>query len=328
VRTFFLSFLLLCSFSIPLVSKADQAAMSILEKMVEAANEETYQGVFNFQTARGLQTIKVYRRHDARGDLERLVSLNGPAREVIRSNEVVRCINPKGNQVNVSRRPLGRGFPGDLPRRLSAAADYYDLSLSTEARIAGRQAQQLNIIPLDEYRYGYRLWVDVDTHLMLKSELVDAAGNVLEMFAFTSLETDVHIPDHKFESEIEGEALTRHLSEPESSTQVAAQRSESGWMIDWLPDGFSLVAMQTRMRAKNGAEVEQRVYSDGLSSVSLFFEKILSRHAHLRGQSHFGAINAYGTIINTHFVTVVGEVPRVTVETIGSHLRYQGTQHD
>jgi sigma-E factor negative regulatory protein RseB len=33
-----------------------------------------------------------------------------------------------------------------------------------------------------------------------------------------------------------------------------------------------------------------------------------------------GAINAFGTIINSHFVTVVGEVPAVTVEKICNGL--------
>lgn len=311
---------------LPFHVMADEAAMTLLEKMADAAKHQTYQGVFTYKTGDVFQSIRIYRRHDSRGDLERLISLNGPAREVIRSDDVVTCINPKGKKMNVSRRPLGRGFPSDLPKRLKGAMAFYDVEMGRTERVAGRQAQILNITPVDEYRYGYRLWVDNDSHLLLKSELLDNDGHVLEMFAFSSIDTDIHISDHQFQPALVGEEMTIHRSEPEKAIDVAVQRSESRWEATWLPAGFALVAFQTRMRALNGAEVEQRVYSDGLSSVSLFIEKIMAKHAHLKGGSHFGGMNAFGTIINTHFVTVVGEVPAITVEKMGSHIQYDAPQ--
>jgi sigma-E factor negative regulatory protein RseB len=298
----------------------------MLERMTEAAKDLTYEGVFAYQSGKNLQSIRIYHRADARGELERLISLNGAAREVIRSNDMVTCINPEVRQVNVSRRPLGRGFPSDLPRRLSSAAPFYEVTMGDMDRIAGRKAQELVIKPNDQYRYGYRLWVDADTDLLLKSELVGNDGDVLETFAFSSLNTDVHIPEHKFEPQMSGEEMTWHRSEPEKPLNTANQSQQSQWRAEWLPEGFAQVAYQTRLRASNGADVEQRVYSDGLSSVSVFIEKIRARHTHLRGGSHVGAINAFGTIMHSHFVTVVGEVPAETVEKIGHNINFTGIQ--
>jgi sigma-E factor negative regulatory protein RseB len=294
--------------------------------MTEAAKDLTYEGVFAYQSGKNLQSIRIYHRADARGELERLISLNGAAREVIRSNDMVTCINPEVRQVNVSRRPLGRGFPSDLPRRLSSAAPFYEVTMGDMDRIAGRKAQELVIKPNDQYRYGYRLWVDADTDLLLKSELVGNDGDVLETFAFSSLNIDVHIPEHKFEPQMTGEEMTWHRSEPEKPLNTANQSQQSQWRAEWLPEGFAQVAYQTRLRASNGADVEQRVYSDGLSSVSVFIEKIRARHTHLRGGSHVGAINAFGTIMHSHFVTVVGEVPAETVEKIGHNINFTGIQ--
>lgn len=301
-------------------------AITMLERMTEAAKELTYEGVFAYQSGKNLQSIRIYHRADARGELERLISLNGVAREVIRSNDMVTCINPEGRQVNVSRRPLGRGFPSDLPRRLSSATPFYQVELGEMDRIAGRKAQELVIQPRDQYRYGYRLWVDADTHLLLKSELVGSDGDVLETFAFSSVNTDVHIPEHKFQPQMSGEEMTWHRSEPEKPLNIANHSQQSRWRTQWLPEGFAQVAYQTRLRASNGADVEQRVYSDGLSSVSVFIEKIRARHNHLSGGSHVGAINAFGTIMNAHFVTVVGEVPAQTVEKIGHNIEFAGIQ--
>lgn len=325
---FLLHLLLVTTLALPGISLAaeNNKAIQILENMTEAAKNLTYEGVFAYQSGKNLQSIRIYHRSDARGELERLISLNGAAREVIRSNDMVTCVNPEGKQVNVSRRPLGRGFPSDLPRRLNSATPYYDVKMGDTDRIAGRKAHELIITPVDDYRYGYRLWVDTDTSLLLKSELVGTDGDVLETFAFSAINVDVHIPDHKFRSQMAGEEMTWHRSEPEKPLNTAAHSQQSGWQAGWLPDGFAQVAYQTRLRASNGADVEQRVYSDGLSSVSVFIEKIRSRHSHLRGGSHVGAINAFGTIMNAHFVTVVGEVPASTVEKIGNHITHAGAQ--
>lgn len=325
---FVLPLLLACSLALPSLTNAanNDEAISMLERMTEAAKDLTYEGVFAYQSGKNLQSIRIYHRADSRGELERLISLNGAAREVIRSNDMVTCINPEVRQVNVSRRPLGRGFPSDLPRRLSSATPFYEVTMGEMDRIAGRKAQELVIKPHDQYRYGYRLWVDADTDLLLKSELVGNDGDVLETFAFSSLNTDVHIPEHKFEPQTSGEEMTWHRSEPEKPLNTANQSQLSQWRAEWLPDGFSQVAYQTRLRASNGADVEQRVYSDGLSSVSVFIEKIRAKHTHLRGGSHVGAINAFGTIMHSHFVTVVGEVPAETVEKIGNNINFIGIQ--
>lgn len=306
----------------PVLAWAENDAVALLERMTQAGKELNYQGVFAYQTGRTLQSIQIYHRKDAEGESERLMSLNGVAREVIRSNDMVTCINPEGKQVNVSRRPLGRGFPSDLPRRVRSATPYYDLILGEEERIAGRITQELEIQPLDNYRYGYRLWVDKETDLLLKSELLADNGDVLETFAFSAIETGVEISDQDLKPQTSGEEMTWHQSEPGKPLSLSNDSLISTWEPSWLPDGFSLVAAQNRLRANNGAYVEQRVFSDGLSSVSIFIERIKARHSHLQGGSHMGAVNAFGTIIHSHFVTVVGEVPAITVEKIGAGIQF------
>ncbi|MDT8311588.1 MAG: MucB/RseB C-terminal domain-containing protein [Methylophaga sp.] len=309
----------------PVLVWAENDAMALLERMTQAGKELNYQGVFAYQTGRTLQSIQIFHRNNADGESERLMSLNGPAREVIRSNDMVTCINPEGKQINISRRPLGRGFPSDLPRRVRSATPFYDLIMGDEERIAGRMTQALAIKPIDEYRYGYRLWVDKETDLLLKSELLADNGDVLETFAFSAIETDVDISNADLKPQTNGEEMTWHQSEPGKPVASADNQLISNWNATWLPEGFSMVASQNRLRAPNGSYVEQRVYSDGLSSVSIFIERIKAHHNHLHGGSHMGAVNAFGTIIHSHFVTVVGEVPAITVEKIGAGIEFNLT---
>jgi sigma-E factor negative regulatory protein RseB len=324
MRKFVQLVLILSLTTLGTASFAESEAMKVLERMGIAAKQLSYEGVFAYQTGKNLQSIRIIHRADEQGEVERLVSLNGSAREVIRTNDLVTCIFPEGKRIHVNRRPLGRGFPSDLLRRLGSATPYYEVVTGKEGRVADRQASELIINPIDSYRYGFRLWVDKKSDLLLKSELLAEDGAVLETFAFSMVELNKTIPDSLLEPQISGKEMTWNRTEPETGINMATQQKISKWQIDWLPEGFSLVAQQNRLKANNGAAVEQRVYSDGLSSVSVFIEKIRARHSHLHGGSTMGAVNAFGTILKAHFVTVVGEVPSKTVQKIGASISYEG----
>lgn len=305
--------------------QAEPASIELLERMSQAAKQLNYEGVFAYQNGKTFQSVRIYHRNNEGTESERLISLNGAAREVLRSNDTVTCINPDGKQINVSKRPLGRGFPSDLPRRLRSTTPFYELTIGDEDRIAGKRTQKLEIKPVDSYRYGYRLWMDKETNLLLKSELIGENKEVLETFEFTDIQIGVDIPDASLQAQMSGNEMITHRTEPgEMTSQDLA--TFSYWQAKWLPEGFTLLAHQNRLRANNGAHIEQRVYSDGLSSVSVFIEKIRAQHNHFHGGSHMGAVNAFGSVIHAHFVTVVGEVPAITVEKIGAAIDYIGPE--
>ena len=224
----------------------DLEAVVLLEKMGVAAKKLDYDGVFTYQTGTKLQAIRIIHKTNSKGEVERLLSLNGAARELVRTNDIVTCIFPEGKQVNVDRRPLGRGFPSDLLSRLGSATPYYEITLGEEARVADRKAKKLLVTPSDNYRYGYHLWVDQETDLLLQSNLLADGGVVLESFAFSSIKLGVEIPDSLLQPHIRGEELTwtRNKTEPVNNLKNKEDALKQGlvWEVDWLPDGFMLVA--------------------------------------------------------------------------------------
>jgi len=305
---------------------AEPQAMQTLERMGVVAKQLNYDGIFSYQAGNKLQSIRIIHRADEQGEVERLISLNGVAREVIRTNDMVTCIYPEGKPVQENHRPLGRGFPTDFLRRLSSAEAYYQFSLGQKGRVASHHTQEIVATPIDNYRYGYSLWVDKDNDLLLQSDLLDSMGNVLETFSFSSVEMGQDIPEQSLKPEMQGNAMSWNRNEYGLSAVKVTQDQSSIWQVTWLPKGFKLVTQQNRFKARNGASIEQQVYSDGLSSVSIFFEKIRARHSHLHGGSKMGAANAFGTIMNAHFITVVGEVPARTVEKMGNSIRFNGAE--
>jgi len=305
-------------------SYADPDAMALLERMGSAAKKLNYDGVFTYQTGHKVQAIRIIHRANENGEVERLLSLDGAARELIRTNNVVTCIFPEGKRINVDRRPLGRGFPSDLLSRLSSATPYYAITIGKPGRVADRKAMKLLVTPVDHYRYGYHLWVDEQSDLLLQSNLLTDDGEVLERFTFSSINLNVDIPEAALQPQISGQELTWIRNQTEPVSKAKNKQLDEGqhplWQVAWLPEGFGLVAEQSRRKSQDGTLVEQRVYSDGLSSVSVFIEKRNNKHRHLEGGSTMGAINAFGTKVNSHFVTVVGQVPSHTVEKIGRSI--------
>jgi len=298
---------------------AESDAPVLLEKMTKAAESSNYEGIFTFQTHNKMQSVRIIHRADQLGEIERLISLNGVPREVVRNNDMMMCIYPEGQRVQAEHRPLGGGFPTDLLRRLTAASDYYQLVSGQKGRIAAQQAQELMIKPIDEYRYGYRLWIDQDTYLLLQSELIDNLGNALETYTFSSVAQNITISDQALKPQMQGNEMSWDRAKPDKKSQGKIQ-NQSDWQVKWLPEGFSLITQQQRIKVSNGAPVEQHVYSDGLSSISIFFEQIRARHSHLSGGRQRGVVNVFGTIMNAHFITVIGEVPAQTVEKVGSSI--------
>ncbi len=295
-------------------------AMSLLERSNVATKQLNYKGIFALQKGEKLQSIQIVHRANEQGVIERLVSLSGIEREFIRTNDLVTCIYPEGKRAQANRKPLGHGFPSDLLSRIKSASAYYQLLLGQQGRVAGYKAQQLLGKPIDNYRYGYRLWVENTHGLLLQVDLINEQGKVLEKFAFSSVEIGEEISDLLLQSQMIGDKMTWDRQDTEATINDTVHHA-SKWQIAWLPEGFKLIGHQNSV-AVNGSPLEQLIYSDGLNSVSIFMEKIRARHSHLHGGSRMGSVNAFGTIVNAHFITVVGDVPARTVEKIGGAIQY------
>src|SRR5206468_1885843 len=91
------------------------------------------------------------------------------------------------------RQADSKSFPAILPQQLSDLNQNYTIQLGGTGRVANRPAQQLVIKPKDAYRYGYQLWADKATGLLLKADLVDSNGKIIEQFMFTQLNSGIPI---------------------------------------------------------------------------------------------------------------------------------------
>ncbi len=298
------------------LARAAGDAHEWLMKMNEAPRRHDFAGTFVYQHGTQLEAMRIVHKAEKGMVRERLVSLNGAAREIVRNEREVRCYLPDQNSVVVEHRKTdARGFPTILPERLPELDAHYVIQLGKTERIAGRVAQQLTIRPRDSYRYGYGLWADHDTGLLLKADLLDSKGQSLEQFMFTHIDLGT-VPAAALQPESPGKGTVWHR-ESGMTPATPAQK----WGATQLPKGFKLSHQVMRNVPMHNKTVEHLVYSDGLATVSLFVEPIdKNAKPGMQGASRMGAVHAYGARVDGHQVTVVGEVPADTVSLIAKSV--------
>lgn len=300
---------------------APETALQWLQRTEKAVRETDFRGTFVYQHGNHLETIRVFHKTSSDGHRERLVSLTGPAREVIRDRNGVNCILPGSDSLVLRDRHSAGYFPSGLVTDSEALSEGYRVGFAGTDRIADRRTVRVSAVPRDEYRYGHRLWLDRVSGIPLKSELIDGEGRALERVMFTEFEEGVEISDR----ELEPADATNAVSDPAPARQPVVSRDRilegSRLNVTWMPPGFRLLSEQTKALAGGDGHVRHMVYSDGLASVSLFLERAGQESGMLEGGSRMGAVNAFGRPVGGHVqLTVVGEVPGATVRRIAESV--------
>ncbi|EDY85809.1 MucB/RseB [gamma proteobacterium HTCC5015] len=303
----------------PLSLNADDASpVEWLKGMCDAMQNQSYTGTFVYLHGNSMESMRVVRRHTDAGSDEKLVSLNGEPREILRRNNVVTQILPKLGVVTVNKARVRSQLPLSVPMEIDGIERYYQLSLEGVERVAGRRCQVLSLKPRDSYRYGHRLWIDESSRLLIKSDLLDTQGDVLEQIMYTELEVSPQLTDAMFEPEFDTAGLKRR--ELGHADQQQLLMSDHQWRVSRAPQGFMLTTHERR-GASESAAVEHMVYSDGMATVSVFVEPLAKgENMPVEGHSRMGALNAYGRVQGSHKVVVVGEVPAATVKQLSESV--------
>jgi len=295
-----------------------------LSKMSSAIKNLDYEGTFVYMHGSTLEALTIVHSRTSVGESERLFSLVGAAREILREDDLLTCILPDNSAVVVEKTRPRKYLPAGLLELNQRLSEYYDFRVIGSDRMTGRAATVIGVIPRDPYRYGYRLWLDNETALLLKSDMVNAEGEALEQLMFTSLKVMDRVPEERLKpvSLKDGFKWFRgeEMNKDHKTTHIA------GWKVKRLPGGFKMIANSEHNLAMGRQPVEHLVYTDGLSSVSVFIEKPDTVNDEMKGVSYMGAVNAYGTIVSGYQVTVVGEVPEAAVMMIGESVYYTASK--
>lgn len=282
----------------------EDLAGNLLQYMSAAVRSLDYQGSFIYEHNGEVDALRIFHQGGIR-ERERLVGLSGARSEILREGDLITCVQADRPTVLFPNRAGSRLLPLVPDTRSRAFGKLYALGLGGEDRVAGYRANIVEILPRDGYRYGYRLWLEQDSKLLLRSAVIDSSRRVLEQFMFVAL--DIHTKPNA--ADLAPSVAAGVGAAPEETPLTTPPR----WRVTDPPSGFLYLRGQRPMQAPTQAE--HYVYSDGIANVSIYIEprdpklpaaadSVLTR----------GVLSIYSRNEGDWKITALGDVPRATVQ--------------
>lgn len=302
-----------------------------LMRIHSAASHWNFQGTFVVSSAGAVSSARISHFYEGADQFERIEPLDGQARQVLRHNGIVHTVWPYEKVTLVEQRDVLNSFPSLLLDGNDRIADFYDVQAQKGERVAGHDANVLTLKPRDEYRYGYRLWAERQSGLLLRSEVLNALGEVLEVSAFSDVSIGVRSQPELVLQPMRKRAGYRVIKPSFRPTSLAAE----GWELRKTVAGFrqlscilrplELLRKPESTTAVANSEAQsnqalQAVFSDGITYVSVFIESYnVDRHP----RPVITVVGATQTLMSRRgdfWVTVVGDVPAITLRAFTTAL--------
>lgn len=296
-----------------------------LERMNQALTTRNYDGVFSHWQDGKVEMLRIIHRVKNGEVRERLVSLDGSGREFIRTGTELACYLPDRRTVLVEKRSDHNPLLGNFPTFDEASTAFYDIQEVKRTRLNRRDTRIISVTPKDQFRYGYKLWIDEGTAMPVRTQLCDARGHVIEQLILAAdLKINTNIPDSAFNPEVSTEGF-QWLRNEQSSRPVLAAGEPAMWNALKLPPGFKMTVRAAQVMPGSPDPVAHLVFSDGVASVSVFVEaqplQPAGESAASSGVAQVGSSSVFSTVIEGRKYTAVGEVPPETVKSIANSVK-------
>lgn len=290
-------------------------AWQILEKSAHAARELNYEGQFSYVNGENARTVDVKHMNYGGREVARNIVLDDSRREVYSQGSDIIILQPTVKNVMIKKRRGKNLFPAMLPTDLSSIKANYSARLTGTEYVANREAQVVELVPNDAYRYRYKVWTDIKFGLILKMTLLNGDNKTLEQIYFNQLSMLNSQNLNWFQPKIE--IGKDYVTEQTNSLT----RVDNDLIVTSLPAGYQQIDHIQRM--KEGSKVDQLVFSDGIGSVSVFIEPMTKGKRPKIGNMPMGSTNMCAHVTDGHQIIVVGEVPAKTVKSIAEAVTFK-----
>lgn len=305
-------------------------AQSWLLRIQVAAKKVNYSGTFVYQQASQVRTSRITHILDGKNEIEKLEILDGKPREYIRNNDEIICYVPESKTLLVENKGAQDVFPAILASNGTDITVYYDVRRGESVRVAGYDSFALILEPKDNLRYGYRLWAEKSTGLLLRAQTMNENNVVVEQIAFTQLEIG-----NINRNRVKPSFFNTNGWHVEHSVMMPIVTP--GWSVRNVPPGFKLVRELKRVVSDVSAqdipantstsastsqrELMQLVFSDGLAAISVFIEP--GSRSKTEGSMQQGAMNITGKRQGDFWLTIVGEVPATAIKQVANSIEFK-----
>lgn len=313
---------LLAGFWAPLQAQTPAPAAGLrsvnewLMRMHDASRQRAYMGTLVVTAGASMSASRIWHVCDGEQQMERIDTLTGAPRTTIRRNNEVITFAPESKTAWVEKRESLGLFPELLRTPGNAIPEFYGVSENGSERVAGHLADVVDIQPKDALRFGFRIWSEKKTGLVVKLQTLNEQGTVLEQVAFSELQMDAPVSMGKLERLMK-DTKGYEVQRPNLKKTTAEAQ---GWRLKDPVPGFLPMGCHTRETADAAVSPMQWVFSDGLASVSLFVEPFdPQRHSQEKTVVN-GATHSLTRRVGAYWLTVLGEVPTATLRRFAAAL--------
>ena len=290
-----------------------------LLRMHESSKKRAYIGTYVVSSGGSMSAAKIWHLCEGSQQIERVETLTGAPRTIFRHNDKVVTFLPEQKVVRTEKRESVATFPDLIQSADGRIADFYTLKADGVERIAGLESDVVLLLPKDNLRFGYRVWTEQKRGLVVKLQTLDAGGQVLEQAAFSELQLDAPVKMDKLMqmmAKVDGYRV-------EQPALVKTTANAQGWLLKAPVAGFkpmSCYKRPTSVDSASGDEPMQWIFSDGLASVSLFVEPFDRQRHEKETSMSMGATQSMSKQLGPYWLTVMGEVPVVTLRLFANAL--------
>lgn len=298
-------------------SAKESSPEALLQEMNQASQSRNYELSFISVNKQGIESQRYRHIRLNNSTLAQLMQMDGPLREVVQRGDEISYFEPGLEPFTLSGDYIVDSLPSIVYTDFSRLAPYYNFIPVGRTRIADRLCDVLRVVARDGTRYSYIVWVDTETKLPLRVDLLDRDGETLEQFRVISLSMGADVTQAM--SELEKATLPPPLSIP------AGEKANITWQATWLPEGFKEIASNRRPLPNVGTSIESRLYSDGLFSFSVNVNEASATQGNTDQLIRTGRRTLNTQYRNKAEITVVGELPPQTAKRIADSVKFGAT---
>ncbi|MCY0388551.1 MucB/RseB C-terminal domain-containing protein [Robbsia sp. Bb-Pol-6] len=299
-------------------------AAALLGGINAAAQRLDYQGSFVFQRGGTVQSSSIVHFVDGADQYQKVDSLDGKPRSVVQHNDDVLTFLADSHTVILDHRKTQDNFPALLSAGSARVLDVYRAGFDGRDRVAGIDCRIIMLRPVDDYRFSYRLYIDPVSGLLIRAQTLDGDAHVLEQVAFTQLQIGGVANENR-------RAIRNSVRQLNGWKQVRApaqpvDMEAAGWSLEPGVRGFAkILEMRRPMAAREAGAppvpVDQAVFTDGVTAVSLFIEPV-DKSDRKPGEGRSGATHLLAEQHGAFWVTLIGEVPAATLRRFATSIQY------
>ncbi|VTP12425.1 Sigma-E factor regulatory protein RseB precursor [Phytobacter ursingii] len=297
-------------------ASADTSSGALLQQMNVASQSLNYELSFISINKQGVESLRYRHARVNNQPLAQLLQMDGPRREVVQRGNEISYFEPGLEPFTLNGDYIVDSLPSLVYTDFKRLSPYYDFISVGRTRIADRLCEVIRVVARDGTRYSYIVWMDAETRLPMRVDLLDRDGETLEQFRVIAYTVNGQVASSM--QTLAKANLPPLLSVPQGDNV------DFNWMPSWLPQGFSEVSSSRRQLPTVDMPVESRLYSDGLFSFSVNVNRANQNSTDQMLRT--GRRTVSTTIRDNAEITIVGELPPQTAKRIADSIKFRAAQ--